>query len=66
VEKSHVAARLKQEAPQEENAQDDDKRDNYYLDETHSRYLTVKRLRLIREGILSAQRTVCQRLSRFA
>ena len=39
--KVHAAARLKQEAPEEENAQDDGKRDDDYLDESHSRFLTV-------------------------
>jgi hypothetical protein len=41
VWKVHAAARLKQEAPEEENAQDDGKRDDDYLDESHSRFLTV-------------------------
>ena len=39
--KVHAAARLKQEASEEENAQDDGKRDDDYLDESHSRFLTV-------------------------
>ena len=39
--KVHAAARLKQEAPEKENAQDDGKRDDDYLDESHSRFLAV-------------------------
>ena len=60
--KVHAAARLKQEASKEDNAQDDGKRDDDDLDESHSRVLNVKALSLVREGILSARGVMCQRL----
>ena len=40
----HAADGLEQEAPEEENAQDDGKRDDDDLDESHSRFLTLKAL----------------------
>ena len=55
------AARLKQEASQKQDAQDDGKRDDDDLDESHSRFLKVDRLRLVRTGILSACGAACQR-----
>jgi hypothetical protein len=58
---SHAAAGLEQEAPEEENAQDDGKRDDDDLDESHSRFLTLKALAPCRAGILSARGAVCQR-----
>ena len=55
------AARLKQEASQKQDAQDDGERDDDDLDESHSRFLKVDRLRLVRTGILSARGAGCQR-----
>jgi len=40
--KCHAAARLKQEAPQKEETQDDGERNDDDLDESHRRFLTVK------------------------